>query len=221
MHPLKAYARNKAHPEGSIAEDQENQIKHLSVFKPTVRLLGAAIHDELTLSDLAKIRWHVLNNCDEVYRYITFNEDLKILSNGPAKLVTNTRDGIRFHKQDRDCNRRTQNCGVLVKGEHGGKSIDFYGVLKDIIEWDLSGRKGIQIDEHNIIMFYLNDIKLRDDWSVVDKSQPRGNYDNIDDDTLCRNDMDMIDVDVNVENQNDAIDNFMDDDSVTDDAGFN
>lgn len=26
-------------------------------------------------------------------------------------------------------------------------------------------------------MFYLNDMKLGGDWRVVDKSQPRGNYD--------------------------------------------
>ncbi|KAL5760668.1 hypothetical protein ACOSQ2_019506 [Xanthoceras sorbifolium] len=325
MHTLKVYVRNKAHPEGSIAEgytnheclnfcsmyfrgietrfnrpkqnydgDQTNQMKHLSVFKPTVRLLGAAIHDELTLSDWAKIRWYVLNNCDEVYRYIMehrvelerdgvrdiekkqemefyiwfskrvsqlqkegsvgVTEDLKNLSNGLEKLVTR-------YTGYRDYNRRTQNCGVLVKGEHRGKSIDFYGVLKDIIEvsyfgqnkvvifkcdwWDLSGRRGIQIDEHNIIsvnirniwykndpfvlacqtqqVFYLNDIKLGDDWRVVDKSQPRGNYDvqELEIEKEDENDMDLIDVDVNIEDQNDAIDNSMDDDNVTDDVSFN
>ena len=101
MHNLKAYVRNKAHPEGSIAEgytghecltfcsmyfrgietrfnrsernydgDEANQMKSISVFKPNVRLLGAPIYDELNLSDWAKIRWYVLNNCDEVYPYI-------------------------------------------------------------------------------------------------------------------------------------------------------
>ncbi|KAL5833210.1 hypothetical protein ACOSQ3_016884 [Xanthoceras sorbifolium] len=219
MHTLKAYVRNKAHPEGSIAEgytdheclsfcsmyfrgietrfnqpernyygDQANQMKHLSIFKPTVRLLGAAIQDELTLSDWAKIRSYVLNNCNEKeYR------------------VELERDGVR------DIEKKQE--------------MEFY-------RW-FSKRLG-------------------DDWRVVDKSQPRRNYDvkeleiekedeldlddpyqqqqsqniiniveDIDDDTLCRNDVDMIDVDVNVEVQNDAIDNFMDDDNVTDDVGFN
>ncbi|KAL5760700.1 hypothetical protein ACOSQ2_019538 [Xanthoceras sorbifolium] len=314
MYPFK---RNKTHPEGSIAEeqnydgDQANQMKHLSVLKPMVRLLGAAIQDELTLSDWAKIRWYVLNNCDEVYRYI-MEYRVELEKDGVrdiekkqemefyrwfSKRVRNlfiytgcVINGIRFHTQDRDYNRRTQNCGVLVKGEHRGKSIDFYEVLKDINEvsylgqnkvvifkcdwWDLSGRRGIQIDEHNIIsvnirniwykndpfvlacqtqqVFYLNDIKLGDDWRVVNKSQPRENYDvqeleiekedeldlddpyqqqqseniiniveDIDDDMLCRNDMDLIDVDVNVEDQNDAIDNSVDDDNATDDVSFN
>ncbi|KAL5743929.1 hypothetical protein ACOSP7_026792 [Xanthoceras sorbifolium] len=170
MHTLKAYVRNKAYPEGSIRNynrDQANQMEYLSVFKPIVRLLGAAIQDELTLSNWAKMRWYVLNNCDEVYWYIIVQlerdgvrdiekkqemkfyrwfskrvsqlqkeeligvtEYLKILSNSPEKLVTRYMgcviNRIRFHRQDRDCNRRTQNCEVLVKGEHGGKSIDFY-----------------------------------------------------------------------------------------------
>ncbi|KAL5745595.1 hypothetical protein ACOSP7_026741 [Xanthoceras sorbifolium] len=298
MHTLKAYVRNKAHPEGSIAEgytdheclnfysmyfrgietrfnrpernydgDQANQMKHLSVVKLTVPLLGAAIQDELTLFDWVKIRWYVLNNCDEVYRYIMEHivelerngvrdiekkqemefyrwfskrvshlqkegsvgvpEDLKILSNGPEKLVTR-------YTGYRDCNQRTQNCGVLVKGEHGGKSIDFYGVLKDIIAVPYLGENKVVIFKCDCVnirniwykndpfvlacqtqqVFYLNNIKLGDDWRVIDKSQPRGNYDDIDDDMLCRNDMDTIDVDVNVKDQNDAIDNFMDDNSV-------
>ncbi|KAL5827629.1 hypothetical protein ACOSQ3_019469 [Xanthoceras sorbifolium] len=298
-------------PEQNYDGDQANQMKHLSVLKPMVRLLGAAIQDELTLSDWAKIRWYVLNNCDEVYRYI-MEYRVELEKDGVrdiekkqemefyrwfSKRVRNlfiytgcVINGIRFHTQDRDYNRRTQNCGVLVKGEHRGKSIDFYEVLKDINEvsylgqnkvvifkcdwWDLSGRRGIQIDEHNIIsvnirniwykndpfvlacqtqqVFYLNDIKLGDDWRVVNKSQPRENYDvqeleiekedeldlddpyqqqqseniiniveDIDDDMLCRNDMDLIDVDVNVEDQNDAIDNSVDDDNATDDVSFN
>ncbi|KAK3206877.1 hypothetical protein Dsin_020923 [Dipteronia sinensis] len=276
MHNLKAYVRNKAHPEGSIGEgytdhecltfcymyfrgietrfnrpernydgDEANQMKSISVFKPNVRLLGAPIYDELNLFDWAKIRWEhrseLENDCvrniekkqeEEFHKWFTkrvqqledersskFTKDLKNLSKGLEKLVTRHTgcviNGIRFHTQDRDCNRRTQNCGVLVKGEHAGKSIDFYGVLKDIIEvpylgqnrvgifecdwWDLSGTKGILIDEHNLIsvnvrktwykndpfvlacqtqqVFYLNDIKLGNDWRVVDKSQPRGNYD--------------------------------------------
>ncbi|KAL5764358.1 hypothetical protein ACOSQ2_016952 [Xanthoceras sorbifolium] len=316
MHTLKAYVRNKAHPEGSIAEgytdheclsfcsmyfrgietrfnqpernyygDQANQMKHLSVFKPTVRLLGAAIQDELTLSDWAKIRWYVLNNCNEkeyrvelerdgvrdiekkqemeFYRWfskrkegsIGVTEDLKILSNSPEKLVTRyiecVINGIR-----------TQNCGVLVKVEHGGKSIDFYRVLKDIIEVSYLGQNRVVIIKCDCIMsvnirniwyknesfvlacqtqqiFYLNDIKLGDDWRVELEIEKEDELDlddpyqqqqsqniiniveDIDDDTLCRNDVDMIDVDVNVEVQNDAIDNFMDDDNVTDDVGFN
>ncbi|KAK2659079.1 hypothetical protein Ddye_005612 [Dipteronia dyeriana] len=119
--------------------------------------------------------------------------------------------------------------------------------------WDLSGTKGIIIDEYNLIsvnvrntwykndpfvlscqtqqVFYLNDIKLRKDWRVVDKSQPRGNYDvleqevekedGLDFDDPYQNDIYMIDVDVNVEDQNEFTDNFVDDDNDANDTPFN
>ncbi|KAK3204594.1 hypothetical protein Dsin_018640 [Dipteronia sinensis] len=214
MHNLKAYVRNKAHPEGSIAEgytdhecltfcsmyfygietrfnwpernydgDEANQMKNISVFKPNVRLLGAPIYDELNLFDWTKIRW----------------EHRAELENDCVRNIEKKQEE-EFHKW-------------FTK--HVSKSIDFYGVLKDIIEvpylgqnrvvifecdwWDLSGTRGILIDEHNLIsvnvrktwykndpfvlacqtqqVFYLNDIKLGNDWRVVDKSQPRGNYD--------------------------------------------
>ena len=43
-------------------------------------------------------------------------------------------NGIRFHTIERDKYRRTQNSGIVVKGEHNSKEFDFYGVLVDIIE---------------------------------------------------------------------------------------
>ncbi|KAF2318350.1 hypothetical protein GH714_005670 [Hevea brasiliensis] len=43
-------------------------------------------------------------------------------------------NGIRFHNIERDKYRHTQNSGIVVKGEHNSKEIDFYGELTDIIE---------------------------------------------------------------------------------------
>ena len=43
-------------------------------------------------------------------------------------------NGIRFHTVERDKYRRTQNSGIVVKGEHNSEEIDFYGILTDIIE---------------------------------------------------------------------------------------
>lgn len=40
---------------------------------------------------------------------------------------------IRFRTQDCDMYRKTQNSGVVVKGDHKGKPIDFYGVIREII----------------------------------------------------------------------------------------
>lgn len=146
-------------------------------------------------------------------------KDLKSLASGPDKSVTRYTScsirGIRFHTRDRDMNRRTQNSGVVVRGEHQGEDIDFYGVVRDIIElsylggnrvllfkcdwWDLSKTKGMQKDEHKFIsvnvtntwykdepfslacqadqVFYLKDVKFGNNWRVVERAQPRGNYD--------------------------------------------
>ena len=43
-------------------------------------------------------------------------------------------NGYRFHTEDRERERKTQNSGIVVKGEHDNNVIDFYGVLKEIIE---------------------------------------------------------------------------------------
>ncbi|XP_024176109.2 uncharacterized protein LOC112181931 isoform X2 [Rosa chinensis] len=100
MHNLKDYCRNKAHPEGSIAEGycdsecltfcsmyfhdietkfnqgdrnhdvSERRMAEISVFNQNVRFLKGAVDDILSLTDFAMIRWYVLNNCDEVLPYI-------------------------------------------------------------------------------------------------------------------------------------------------------
>lgn len=73
-------------------------------------------------------------------------------------------NGYRFHTEDRERERKTQNSGVVVKGEHGNNAIDFYGVLKDIIEvryfqgnkrvvlfkcdwWNVGDNSGMHIDK--------------------------------------------------------------------------
>lgn len=48
-------------------------------------------------------------------------------------------NGYRFHTQSREKNRKTQNSGVVVKGEHGNNVIDYYGVLQDVIEVEYLG----------------------------------------------------------------------------------
>ncbi|XP_059650446.1 uncharacterized protein LOC132296251 [Cornus florida] len=61
-------------------------------------------------------------------------DDLYSLACGPQCLVSRYSacivNGIRFHTKEREQNRRTQNSGVLVKGEDQ----DYYGALTDIIE---------------------------------------------------------------------------------------
>lgn len=84
-------------------------------------------------------------------------------------------NGIRFHTEEREKYRTTQNSGVVVKGTHEEVEIDFYGVLTDIIElsycmrkrvylfkcdwWDIGNKKlGIQTDN------YFTSVNLSRKW---------------------------------------------------------
>lgn len=66
------------------------------------------------------------------------SEGLWALSCGPARRVkTSTAckiNGVRFSTVDREKFMQTQNSGVMTEGEHNGENIDFYGVLKEVIE---------------------------------------------------------------------------------------
>ena len=48
-------------------------------------------------------------------------------------------NSYRFHTQRREKNRKTQNSGIVVKGEHGNNVIDYYGVLQDALEVEYLG----------------------------------------------------------------------------------
>lgn len=73
-------------------------------------------------------------------------------------------NGYRFHTKDRERERKTQNSGIVVKGQHGNNIIDFYGVINEIIEvkywlgkkrvlifkcdwWKVDDVSGMQIDK--------------------------------------------------------------------------
>ncbi|XP_042941123.1 uncharacterized protein LOC122275881 [Carya illinoinensis] len=172
---FKRYVRNKARPEGSIAEayvhvecltfcsmylndietryqrfernadlpEQSNE-EFFSVFSQKIR--------EKRAMDPTSVR-------DEIYA----------LACGPDKWVASyagcIMNGIRFQTKDRERHRRTQNSGLVVRGEHQSNPIDFYGVLNDIIElryigwrkvylfhcdwWDVGDkRRGIRVGDH-------------------------------------------------------------------------
>jgi hypothetical protein len=44
-------------------------------------------------------------------------------------------DGVRYHTVDHEKNRKTQNSGIVSKGDHDGEEIDFYGQLTSIIKF--------------------------------------------------------------------------------------
>ncbi|CAN1289729.1 hypothetical protein LINPERPRIM_LOCUS20410 [Linum perenne] len=95
---LKGFVRNKAHPEGSIAEsyvvnecltfcsmyldgietsfnaaERNFDVEiddELSIFSNKVRMLGSPDYVQLTSNELNMIHWYVLSNCEEVQPYM-------------------------------------------------------------------------------------------------------------------------------------------------------
>ncbi|XP_071924790.1 uncharacterized protein [Coffea arabica] len=47
-------------------------------------------------------------------------------------------NGFRFHTKTHEVDRKTQNSGIMVKGEHADVEINFYGAITDILEVEYS-----------------------------------------------------------------------------------
>ncbi|XP_042950337.1 uncharacterized protein LOC122282453 [Carya illinoinensis] len=172
---FKRYVRNKARPEGSIAEayvhvecltfcsmylnDIETRYKRVERNAD----IPDQLNDEFFSVFSQKIREKRAMNPASV------RDEIYALACGPDKWVASyagcIMNGIRFQTKDRERHRRTQNSGLVVRGEHQSNPVDFYGVLKDIIElrymgwrkvylfqcdwWDVGDkRKGIRVGDH-------------------------------------------------------------------------
>jgi len=66
------------------------------------------------------------------------SDGLWALSCGPVRRVKTSSpckvNGVRLSTVDREKFMQTQNSGVMTLGEHNGENIEYYGVLKEIIE---------------------------------------------------------------------------------------
>lgn len=157
-----------------------------------------------------------VNSCPQ-----SFASEIRILSRGPLHSVNRYSgcmvNGYRFHTQSREKNRKTQNSGVVVQGDHGENVIDFYGTLQQVLEVEYLGenkrvlvfkcdwfnvgdRTGLQIDKESRVasvntsrkwyidqpyilasqakqVFFARDLKLGNNWHVVQSSTPRTLYD--------------------------------------------
>lgn len=72
---------------------------------------------------------------------------LSCLAKGPDKHVTRYSgcivNGVKYLVDSRDDRRITQNCGVQVEAEHNNKIIDFFGILKDVVELRYRGNNHV------------------------------------------------------------------------------
>ncbi|CAN6547389.1 unnamed protein product [Malus baccata var. baccata] len=177
LHKLKSYVRNKARPEGSIAEGYlgDECITFCSRYLHRVetkfnqrdrnddggKSFGKGVLEEMGIELLEAAKEHKnilmhsgVRNVEESHRlqfsnwfherikqlYYDNKVDKKMLSLalGPERRVKYYpgyyMSGFRFHTLQCDENKKTQNCGVMVKGENQIDSVSWYGVLKDVVE---------------------------------------------------------------------------------------
>ncbi|KAI9081634.1 hypothetical protein K1719_036370 [Acacia pycnantha] len=75
--------------------------------------------------------------------------DLRSLSIGPSKVVNRYSlfigNGFRFHTKDRAIGKKTQNNGVMVKGDDQNADKEYYGVLDHIYELSYMGNRKIYL----------------------------------------------------------------------------
>ncbi|XP_057251050.1 uncharacterized protein LOC130589355 [Beta vulgaris subsp. vulgaris] len=72
--------------------------------------------------------------------------ELLSFSRGPSKSARSFQgyyvNGYRFHTKKRQRRRKTQNSGVVVKGDEASDQRDFYGVLKEVLELEYDAPNG-------------------------------------------------------------------------------
>ncbi|KAI3453341.1 hypothetical protein Pfo_010004 [Paulownia fortunei] len=181
---LKKYVRNKVRLEGSIAE-------------------GYIVNEALTFTSLymVKLKQDLLDqNVTKMLRTLKDPEatnELYSLALGldievilyDACII----DGVWYHIISRDTRRTTQNSGISIPSFNDGENLDFFGVLKDVIilfyaseykvhlfwcDWFQCNPKKINRARvwSYIQVYYLDDIKCRGSWKVVQKVQYREIY---------------------------------------------
>ncbi|KAA0062837.1 hypothetical protein E6C27_scaffold146G00040 [Cucumis melo var. makuwa] len=99
--------------------------------------------------------------------------------------------GLRFHTVELDSRRTTQNSGVMVIGESdasGTGNNNFYGILDEVFNW-----KVVQVVQNKRIwdMPEVEDVQ-NDHINVLEIVVSHQVDDHIEDDTLCRTDVDPI-----------------------------
>ncbi|KAL8162297.1 hypothetical protein V2J09_013786 [Rumex salicifolius] len=84
----------------------------------------------------------ILHRVRKMHENGCVDNDLYNLVCGPSRVVKRYTgyivNGYRFHTSDRSENRKTQNCGVMVRGDDSSDK-EYFGVLSDIFELHYPG----------------------------------------------------------------------------------
>ncbi|XP_021862945.1 uncharacterized protein [Spinacia oleracea] len=96
-------------------------------------------------------KW-VLEHVREQHEKGCVDDDLYNLVCGPSRVARRYAgyivNGFRFHTNDRSENRKTQNCGIMVRGDDSSDK-EYYGVLGDIFEIHYPGRNSAYVFKCN------------------------------------------------------------------------
>ncbi|XP_020271785.1 uncharacterized protein LOC109846956 [Asparagus officinalis] len=140
---LKGYVTNRARPEGSIAEAY---IAKECLTFCSMYLKGVVREERNVDCEFSKWFKQHINHLRTIGSPRATDE-LWSLANGPDILVHLYEgcicNGVRFHTKDRDNRRKSQNSGLVVEGDHDGKTIDFYGYLCKV--WELKYLHGVKV----------------------------------------------------------------------------
>nr|GEU41986.1 hypothetical protein [Tanacetum cinerariifolium] len=175
---LKSYVRNKAQPEGSIAEgyikdecltfcsryfkgvetlfnrpprnDEHVLEKEMYILNSGGRKLGKIKIIELDHKSLAQAHRYV-----PFFKKIKFDEEVVSLASGPGTIAKHYNgiitNGYRFLTRIREEFKKTQNLGVIVEVEGG----NYYGKLSNIIELEYFGGYKVMLFHCDWVDIYL------------------------------------------------------------------
>ncbi|KAK1548742.1 hypothetical protein Q3G72_009470 [Acer saccharum] len=141
LRKLKCYVRNKAQPEGSIAEAVLYVLQNCDESLPFIQehknfIINSGFRNVEQIHKEEFIGWF-REKIKQLYNEGQTNKDMLCLSRGPERRVTYhpcyNINGYKFHTTERDETKKTQNNGVMVHGENQN-DVSYYGILKDIIE---------------------------------------------------------------------------------------
>ncbi|KAI0524622.1 hypothetical protein KFK09_003999 [Dendrobium nobile] len=169
----------------------ENQ---LSIFSRRIHPFGQPLFTTLSWSEYNLVRWYVLNNCEELKSYLCEHEnELRKEDSFIQDVATKKKEHfpLWFEQRMKNLNLhgslegkedlyslamgpdiRVNNSGVSVQGSHKDESIDFYGILTDVV--DLS-----YIDGNHVVLFkckwfdleHKKAITIDDDFTSINISK--------------------------------------------------
>ncbi|KAM3204563.1 hypothetical protein P3L10_027972 [Capsicum annuum] len=78
---------------------------------------------------------------------------------------------VRYHIQQRDELRKSQNCGIAVRGLHEKVEINFYGIISDILElehiYDVPEKENLEVENNELL---VTNVEVYQDMSLESKS---------------------------------------------------